>query len=223
MTFGEGVGDSSLSQPHSAKCHDSANLDRLACVLSTGSDFGSLAGNSNLFVQVVAHIEAAAIHHSVLQYVKAGKITSLAKPTGRHRPLLMMSFLRRLALKSVMAAKKESVAKCAGPLQYGVGRPDGANTMIKTIQFAEADPSRVLGALDLKAALMFLGGPCCLASNKTTLILQPSSPNGTQVPQSTGCTRTLRTPKSVPTVVLIKDVFFRHVVFRLPLIQNFGQ
>ena len=64
-----------------------------------------------------------------------------------------MSFLRRLSLKSVMAAKKESVAKCAGPYQYGVGRPDGANTMIKTIQYlAEADNSRVLVALDLKAA-----------------------------------------------------------------------
>ena len=98
-------------------------------------DFGSLAGNSNLFVQVVAHIAAtAAIPHSVLQYLKAGQITPLAKPTGGHRPLLMMSFLRRLALKSAMAAKRESVAKCAGPLQYCVGRPDGANTMIKTIQ-----------------------------------------------------------------------------------------
>ena len=85
--------------------------------------------------------------------LKAGQITPLAKPTGGHRPLLMMSFLRRLALKSVMAAKKESVAKCAGPFQYGVGRPDGANTMIKTIQYlAEADNSRVLVALDLKAA-----------------------------------------------------------------------
>ena len=64
-----------------------------------------------------------------------------------------MSFLRRIALKSVMAAKRESVAKCVGPLQYGVGRPDGANTMIKTIQYlAEADNSRVLVALDLKAA-----------------------------------------------------------------------
>ena len=53
-----------------------------------------------------------------------------------------MSFLRRLALKSVMAAKKELVC-----------RPDGANTMIKTIQYlAEADSSRVLVALDLKAA-----------------------------------------------------------------------
>ena len=112
-----------------------------------------LAGNSDLFVQVIAHIAAAAVPSSALQYLKAGQITPLAKPTGGHRPLLMMSFLRRLALKSVMAAKKESVAKCAGPLQYGVGRPDGANTMIKTIQYlAEADNSRFLVALDLKAA-----------------------------------------------------------------------
>ena len=78
-------------------------------------DFGSLAGNSDLFVQVVAHIAAAAaVPNSVLQYLKAGQITPLAKPTGGHRPLFMMSFLRRLALKSVVAAKKESVAKCAG-------------------------------------------------------------------------------------------------------------
>ena len=116
-------------------------------------EFGSLAGNSDLFVQVIAHIAAAAVPNPVLQYLKAGQITPLAKPTGGHRPLLMMSFLRRLALKSVMAAKKESVAKCAGPLQHGVGRPDGANTMIETIQYlAEADNSWVLVALDLKAA-----------------------------------------------------------------------
>ena len=117
-------------------------------------DFVSLAGNSDLFVQVIAHIAAAAVPHPVLQYLKAGQITPLAKPTGCHRSLFMMSFLRRLALKSVMAAKKESVAKCAGPLQYGVGRPDGANTMIKTIQYlAEADNTRVLVAVDLKGCL----------------------------------------------------------------------
>ena len=67
-------------------------------------DFGSLAVNSNMFVQVVAHIAAAAILHSVPQYLKAGQITPLAKPTGRHRPFLMMSFLRRSALKQIMAA-----------------------------------------------------------------------------------------------------------------------
>ena len=135
-----------MSPPHSEKCLDSVNQDHSACVLNTGMTLVPK-------LQVIAHIAAAAVPSSVLQYSKAGQITPLAKPTGGHRPLLMMSFLRRLALKSVMAAKKESVAKCAGPLQYGVGRPDGANTMIKTIQYlAEADNSRVLVALDLKAA-----------------------------------------------------------------------
>ena len=94
-------------------------------------------------MQVVAHIAAAAVPNSVLQYLRAGQITPLAKPTGGHKLLLMMSFLRKLALKSVMAAKKKSVAKCARPFQYGVGKPNGANTMIKTIEYlAEADNSR---------------------------------------------------------------------------------
>ena len=109
---------------------------------------------SDLFVQVIAHIAAAAVHHPVLQYLKAGQITPLAKPTSGHRPLLMMSFLSRLALKSVMAAKKESVAKCAGDNCSAVLEDQMAlNTMIKTIQYlAEAENSRVLVALDLKAA-----------------------------------------------------------------------
>ena len=80
-----------------------------------------------------------------------------------------MSFLRRLALKSVMAAKRESVAKCAGPLQYGVGRPDGANTMIKTIQYlAEADNSRVLVPLDLKVAFQNVSRSAMLYSTAQT-------------------------------------------------------
>ena len=80
-------------------------------------DFGEQVGDSNLFVHVVAHIAAAAVPHPVLQNFRSGQVTPLAKPTGGHRPLLMVSFLRRLALQSVVAAKKELVAKCAGPLQ----------------------------------------------------------------------------------------------------------
>ena len=177
-------------------------------------DFGSLAGNSDLFVQVIAHIPAAAVPSSVLQYLKAGKITPLAKPTGCHRPLLMMSFLRRLALKSVMAAKKESVAKCAGPLQYGVGRPDGANTMIKTIQYlAEADNSRVLVALDLKAAFQ----------NVSRRAMLRSFPSGTQAPRNTECTTTPPTPKSLPTVVWIRVVPCQRVDSQQLLTQYFVQ
>ena len=64
-----------------------------------------------------------------------------------------MSVLRPLALKAVIAAKKPSVIAAAGALQHGVGCQDGANKMIKSIQyFVEADTTRVLVALDLKAA-----------------------------------------------------------------------
>ena len=45
-------------------------------------DFGEQAGHSNLFVQVVAHNAAAAVPHSVLQYLRSGQVTTLAKPTG---------------------------------------------------------------------------------------------------------------------------------------------
>ena len=116
-------------------------------------DFGTQAGDSDLFARIIAHIATATIPDAVLQYLRAGQVTPLAKPTGGHRPLLMMSFLRRLALKAVIAAKKASITDAVGPLQHGVGCKDGANKMIKSIQyFAEADQSRVLVALDLKAA-----------------------------------------------------------------------
>ena len=189
-------------------------------------DFGTLAGNSDLFVQVIAHIAAAAVPSPVLQYLKAGQITPLAKPTGGHRPLLMMSFLRRLALKSVMAAKKESVAKCAGPLQYGVGRPDGANTMIKTIQYlAEADTSRVVVALDLKAAFQNRVSQSNASSvlRKPMRILQLSSPSGTPAPRSTECTTIQPAPKLVPTVGWIRVVLCQRVDFQLLLTQYFVQ
>ena len=57
-------------------------------------------------MQDVAFIAAATIHHSVLQYLGSGQVTPFAKPTAGYRPLLMMSFFRRLALKSVMAAER---------------------------------------------------------------------------------------------------------------------
>ena len=79
-------------------------------------DFGSLAGDSDLFVQAVAHIAAAAIPHPVLQYLKAGQITPLAKPTGGHRPLLKRSFLRRLALKINNGSKERISGQVCGTL-----------------------------------------------------------------------------------------------------------
>ena len=69
-------------------------------------DFDTQAGDANMFSLVMAHIATATIPDAVLQYLRAGQVTPLAKPTGGHRPLLMMSFLRRLALKSGHRSKK---------------------------------------------------------------------------------------------------------------------
>ena len=137
----------------------------------------------------------------------------------------MMSFLCRLALKSAMAAKKESVAQCAGPFQYVVGRLDGANTSIKTIQYlAEADTSRVLVALDLKSGL-----PKCVSPN-FAVQYRPSRCGSCSclfqmdyTPRSTECTTTLPTPKSVPTMGWIRVVLCQRVDFQLPLTLYSGQ
>ena len=104
-------------------------------------DFGSLAGNGNFFVQVVAHIAAAAVPN-----------TPLGEPTGGHRPLLMMSFLRRLALVSHGSHEGISCQVCGTFAVWCWTTRWSKHKKIKTIQcLEEADPHRVLVALDLKA------------------------------------------------------------------------
>ena len=173
-------------------------------------------------MQIVAHIAAAAIPNSVLQYLRNGQITLFAKPTGGHKQLPMKSFFRRLALKSVMAAKKESVAKCAGPFQYGVGKPDGANTMIKTIKYlAETDNSRVLVVLGLKAAFQNVSRGAMLhsiAQTDTNLAAVFSR----WYTGFNGTSNALRL-KSLPTVGWIRVVLYQLVVSLQLLTQHFIQ
>ena len=69
-------------------------------------DFGTQAGDINMFSLVMAHIATATLPNAVLQYLRAGQVTPLAKPTGGHRPLLI---------------KQSSVIEAAGALQHGVG------------------------------------------------------------------------------------------------------
>ena len=105
-------------------------------------DFCTQVADANLFSLVIAHIAIAAIPDAVLQYPRTSQVTPLAKPTGGHRPLLMLSFLRRLAVKATIAAKKPSVKAAASTLQHRVGCRDGANKMTKSIKYsAEADLS----------------------------------------------------------------------------------
>ena len=98
--------------------------------------------------------------------------------------------------------------------------------MIKTIQyFAEADNSRVLVALDLKAAFqkMCLAEQCCTVSRRLMRILQQFSPSGTPAPPSTECTTILPTPKSVPTAGWIRVVLCQRVDSQQLLTQYFVQ
>ena len=45
-------------------------------------DFGTQAGDGELFAQIIAHIATATIPDAVLQYLRAGQVTPLVKPTG---------------------------------------------------------------------------------------------------------------------------------------------
>ena len=65
-------------------------------------DFGTQAGDSNLFSRIIPHIATATLLDAVLQHIRAGQVTPLTKPRGGHRPLLMISFLLRLALKVII-------------------------------------------------------------------------------------------------------------------------
>ena len=187
-------------------------------------DFGSLAGNSDLFVQVVAHIAAAAVPNSVLQYLRAGQITPLAKPTGGHRPLLMMSFLRRLALKSVMAAKNQwlsvldhfNTVSEDQMVQIRWSRPSSIWRKPTTPESSLLSTSRLHSRTSTEE-------PCYAALLKPTQTLQQSSPGGTQAQRNIECTTTLPTPKSLPTLGWIRVVLYQHVVSLQLLTRHFTQ
>ena len=101
------------------------------------------------------------------------------------------------------------------------GQEGISGTMIKTIQYlAEADSSRGLLALDLKAAFQNVSRGAMLHSiEQSDLDLARCLfPNGTLEPQSTECTTNLRTQRSVPTVGLIRDVLSQLVASLLSLI-----
>lgn len=62
--------------------------------------FSTQVGEMVVFSKVVAHLATGTVPSQVLMYFRSGQVTPLAKPTGGHRPRLLTSFLRRLALKA---------------------------------------------------------------------------------------------------------------------------
>ena len=112
-----------------------------------------------MFARALAQLAVGNVPDNVLQYFKSGQVSPLAKPTGGHRPLLLSSFLRRVAHKALLKTRTMVTQQAVGPHQYGVSTKDGANCMIKKIQVAaELDKHRILVALDIKADRNFRSG-----------------------------------------------------------------
>ena len=108
-------------------------------------DFGSLAGNSNLFVQVVCP-HCCCLSSTLCAAVSQGRTDHATRQTHGWAQTTSHGVLSPQIRSQVSRCCREGIScQMSGPLQYGAGRPDGAN-------IAEADASRVLVALDLKAA-----------------------------------------------------------------------
>ena len=132
-------------------------------------------------------------------------------------PLLMMSFLRRLVLKAVIAAKKPSVMAAAGTLQHGVGCQDGAkDVQIRPIlrrsgPIPHPGSSRPQGSLPKRQ-------PTIHASqlDGATLNWPRSSPDGTRAPPRTACTTTGHVHTSTPAAESTRDARSHHAGSRQP-------
>ena len=147
-------------------------------------DFSTQAGDSDLLARIIAHIVTATTPDAVLQYLRAGQVTPLAKPTGGRRPLLMMSFLRRLALKAIIAASGGGRA----PARRGLPGWSQQDDQIHPVLLRRRTKPVFLSPLTSRQ--LFRTYPCCTASGNTILIWPRSSPDGTLAPQLTSCTVT---------------------------------
>ena len=80
------------------------------------------------------HIVTTSLPDAVLQYLRASQVTSLAKSKGGRNPLLMISFLRRVTLKAVIAARKSSVIAAAdAPTRSGMSGRDQQDDQIHPV------------------------------------------------------------------------------------------
>ncbi len=69
------------------------------------------------------------IHQAILTTSLAAKL----KPTGKIRPLGIPTALRRLTAKTVLLQATTQIQTYLHPTQSGIGTPDGANIIHKTL------------------------------------------------------------------------------------------
>ena len=103
-------------------------------------DFGEQDGDSNLSVQVVAHIGSCCSSPFCVTVPQIWP-SDAARQTHWWTQTAPHDVFSPQAGPPVSHGGQKGIGECAGPLQYGVGRLDGANTMIKTIQYLTEDDS----------------------------------------------------------------------------------
>ena len=101
----------------------------------------------------VACLVPGQVPHEILQALRVGQVVAFEKDGGEVRPLLVGGAYRRLGLRALMQVKKKRVADAVGLHQYGVGRKNGADCIVKALQaLAEVRPSAAFIKVDIKAA-----------------------------------------------------------------------
>ena len=65
-------------------------------------DYSKHTGDINLLAKALAQLAVGNVPDNVPQYFKSGQVSPLPKPTGGHRPLLLSSFMRRVAHKALL-------------------------------------------------------------------------------------------------------------------------
>ena len=90
---------------------------------------------------------------------------ALPKKDDRVRPIACGSVLRRLAARGVCSAFHDELRDAAGPLQFAVGRPAGAEVVQDCLTcLSEVHPSAAFLALDFENAYNSLERAAVLAA-----------------------------------------------------------
>ena len=99
--------------------------------------------------EVLARLLVGEVSEGMLQAHLSGRIIALKKKGGGIRPVSCGSVLRRIAGRATCQVSKQVLKEAWGPLQYGVGRTAGVETVHKTLAvLAAARPDAAFLSLD---------------------------------------------------------------------------
>ena len=130
-----------------------AQLTSMVQSMRSGSSPGGTGWSEELLFNVLEHSEPAAkalaqmigdlangrVPADVIARLNACSLVALPKPDGGTRPIALSELFLKLASKLALAHDSEQLKRHFGDLQYGVSRPNGAETIIhETREFVRA-------------------------------------------------------------------------------------